>query len=228
MHTSPYLLGYQLFKTFNFYLSKLFFKGIQRSLWKFSYKKNNKIELNGLMLNCKLYIEGHNNTIKINKGCFLRNVNIKISGNNHSIIFEEGSSINEYGRIIIEDEGNELIVGEGTQINGCFLTLRDDKTKILIGKNCLFSAQVVIRTSDAHSITDQKGNRINPGKNVEINDHVWIGYGATILKGCHIGNDCVIGSNAVVGNQNIPSNSVVAGNPGKIVKSEISWDVNRI
>lgn len=108
------------------------------------------------------------------------------------------------------------------------MTLRDVKTKLEIGQDCLLSSNVVIRTSDAHSIMDDAGKRINSGKDVIIGNHVWIGYNATILKGCYIGNNSVVGTHCVVSNQIVDNNTVIAGNPAKIVRSGVNWDIRRL
>lgn len=51
-----------------------------------------------------------------------------------------------------------------------------------------------------------------------IGNNVFIGMNAIILMGSTIGDNCVVGAGAVVSG-NIPDNSVVAGNPAKIICS---------
>lgn len=53
---------------------------------------------------------------------------------------------------------------------------------------------------------------------IVIEDNVWIGRGATILSGAHIGKGCVIGAGAVV-KECIPEYSIVIGNPAKVVSN---------
>ena len=53
---------------------------------------------------------------------------------------------------------------------------------------------------------------------VHIGNNVFIGFGAIILPGTIIGNNVVIGAGAVVSND-IPSDSVVVGNPCRILCS---------
>lgn len=51
---------------------------------------------------------------------------------------------------------------------------------------------------------------------IEIGNNVYIGNDALILPGVTIGNDVIIGAGTVV-TKSVPSNSIVAGNPGRIV-----------
>ena len=47
-----------------------------------------------------------------------------------------------------------------------------------------------------------------------------IGINAIIMPGVHIGDEVVIGSGAVV-TKDIPSNCIAAGNPAKVIKTDI-------
>lgn len=73
-----------------------------------------------------------------------------------------------------------------------------------IGKNCSIIASVTI------------GMR-NDGKFPDIGDNVFIGAGARVLGGIHIGNDVVIGANAVV-IKDVPDGATVVGIPARITK----------
>lgn len=52
-----------------------------------------------------------------------------------------------------------------------------------------------------------------------IGDNVWIGSKATIVGNVKIGNNVLIASNSFV-NFSVPDNSVVIGNPGKIIRKD--------
>ena len=77
---------------------------------------------------------------------------------------------------------------------------------VKIGNNCNIGHSVTIGRSRA-------GRRV--GSPV-LGDYVWIGTGAVIVGGIHIGSHVLIAPNAFV-NFDVPDNSLVIGNPGKIV-----------
>lgn len=82
----------------------------------------------------------------------------------------------------------------------------------------MFSADVVIRTSNSHSIINELGKRINTGKSVEIGRHIWIGNNAIILKGSKIGENSIIGTMAVVAGKIRPQGGIAVGNQAKIME----------
>ncbi len=59
---------------------------------------------------------------------------------------------------------------------------------------------------------------------IEIGDHVWIGSGVKILKGVRIANNNVIASNSLVTKSFVEENVLIAGNPARIVKTNIKWE----
>ena len=105
----------------------------------------------------------------------------------------------------------------------CNFTAQEDDMQIEVGKDCMFSNTIVVRTSDSHPIYKMEtGERINQPKSVVIGDHVWIAPNAKIMKGAIIGAGSVIGSDTMV-NKTIPSNCLAVGTPAKIVKENIYW-----
>lgn len=54
-----------------------------------------------------------------------------------------------------------------------------------------------------------------------IGDNVYMGANSVIIGGCHIGNDVLIAPGALI-NFDVPDNSIVIGNPGKIIPCESS------
>jgi acetyltransferase-like isoleucine patch superfamily enzyme len=113
-------------------------------------------------------------------------------------------------------------------VQGAYL-LVDEAASIDIGKDCMLSTEIIIRTGDKHSILDMHtGERINPARDVCIGDRVWIGRCVQILKGTVLHPETVVGACSVVSKAFAEGNCVVAGVPAKIVKRGIRWDRERL
>ena len=54
-------------------------------------------------------------------------------------------------------------------------------------------------------------------KGIHVGENVWVGNSAIILDGVEIGNGSVIGAGTVV-TKSVPENSIVAGNPGRVIR----------
>ncbi len=55
---------------------------------------------------------------------------------------------------------------------------------------------------------------------IDIGDNCFIGGGSTILPGTQIGDDCIVAAGAVVSGT-VPPRSIVAGNPARVIRSDI-------
>lgn len=62
---------------------------------------------------------------------------------------------------------------------------------------------------------------------VWIGDNVFIGTGAIILKGTHVGNDSIVGAGSVVSGT-FPDGVVIAGNPAKVICSIDDYHKKRL
>ena len=118
----------------------------------------------------------------------------------------------------------ELTIGPNQLMNGSININAHEKSRIVIGEGCLWS-DVNIWSSDMHSIIDLASNkRINQAQDIIIDDHVWFGHGSLILKGSIINTGCIVGARSVI-TKSTPTqpNSVIAGNPAKILKNNVTW-----
>ena len=209
-------------------LHSFVYKNITLRLYSRRLNRHNTFECKGILHKCRLSVNGANNSIIISERCRLNNVVIQITGNNNRLYLDEGVVFSEGGRIRIEDSYNVLHIGKNSIMIDVFFSLADIGTSISVGDNCLFSKNIIVRTSDSHSILDLSRKRINDGQNVSFGNHVWVGYGATILKGASIGNNCVIGTQSLVTGKSFLDGSLVAGSPAKILKQGINWSIARI
>ena len=108
-----------------------------------------------------------------------------------------------------------VYVGKGTFINSN-VTFVDDG-KITIGNGVSIGPNVsIITLNHAVNVYDRL-NCLVSIKDVNIEDHVWIGAGAIILPGVTIGENSVIGAGSVV-TKDVPPNVLAYGNPCKVIK----------
>lgn len=141
-------------------------------------------------------------------------------GNKGTLVFKGRAILEKGTRITIEN--GEMTIGDNffCNKNCCFIC----NHKIAIGPDAIFGWNVYIRDSDAHTLLNQNGERINPDRPVIIGKHVWIGAFAYILKGAVIKDDCVVGFRSCVTGSTISErNSVLAGVPARMIKQNINW-----
>lgn len=94
------------------------------------------------------------------------------------------------------------------------------RNKVSIGEGCAISWNCQIIDDDYHEVI--RANYHDNSKEIIIGDNVWIGTSVIILKGVHIGNNSIIAAGSVV-TKSFPSNSLIGGNPAKLIKSNVSW-----
>jgi len=97
-----------------------------------------------------------------------------------------------------------ISIGNGTYLNRNTEIVA--ARSVRIGRDCKIAQNVLIMDTDQHALPGQE-LAIEP---VVIEDRVWVGARAIILKGVHIGHDSVIGAGAIV-TKSVPPGSVVVG-----------------
>ena len=188
---------------------------------------NNTISNLGIFENVVIDISGNNNSIIIGRNTRICNTLFFIRGDNHLINIGENCYYGK-GELWIEDNNCSLIIHDQTTVERAHLAVTEPFSKLEIHKDCMVSNFVEIRTGDSHSIIDTNtGKRINKAENVTIEEHVWIGAHAKILKGVTIKRNSIIGCASVVTN-NIPENSIASGVPARVIRNGITWDRNRL
>jgi acetyltransferase-like isoleucine patch superfamily enzyme len=95
---------------------------------------------------------------------------------------------------------------------------------IKFGYDCLIGGNVNVRDSDGHTVfTIGNEDKMNENAPVVIGNHVWLCSNVDILKGVNIPDDCVVGYKGCVTKKFNEKNSLIAGYPARIMKSNINW-----
>ena len=167
-------------------------------------------------------IEVGENTVIDSSACF-KNYHSQLK-----VGFRVGSHCTFWRTSIAAEENALIEIGDHTYISNASLVASE---KISIGSYVLIAGGVTIADSDFHPVDPAArladtialspiGKRDKRPtisiKPVIIEDDVWIGYNATILKGVVIGAGATVAPGAVV-IQDVPAMTEVAGNPARIV-----------
>jgi carbonic anhydrase/acetyltransferase-like protein (isoleucine patch superfamily) len=101
---------------------------------------------------------------------------------------------------VLRGDNEWITVGQGSNVqDGCVLHT-DMGAPLTIGTNCTIGHKAILH-------------------GCEIGNNALVGMGAIILNHAKIGRNCLIGAGALIPeNKVIPDNSLVMGQPGKIIR----------
>lgn len=112
-----------------------------------------------------------------------------------------------------------------------------DYQRIHIGKNIVISRNTILLIHDfsieAGLVCVNKSNAKKNGKeayiieDISIGDNCFIGANVTILPGTIIGDNCIIGAGSVLTGKKFSSNSVIVGNPAKVIARTDEWALKK-
>lgn len=129
-----------------------------------------------------------------------------------------GNKVDESFRLIppfYTAYGLEIRVGHRVFINqNCTLY---DLAEIRIGDDVMIGPNVSI-ISSSHPIAPSERRAGVIGKPIAIGRNVWIAAGATIIGGVTVGENSVVAAGSVV-TKDVPSNTLVGGNPARVICS---------
>lgn len=91
---------------------------------------------------------------------------------------------------------------------------------IYIGKNSLIAAGTTILTHE-HVKRNKETPRMPYVVDTYIGERCFVGVKSMILPGVKIGDEVIVGAGTVV-TKDVPSNSIVVGNPGRILDRKVS------
>jgi len=114
-----------------------------------------------------------------------------------SVEVDERGAIFDYA--VVRGDFSAIKIGKNSNVQDC-CSVHAATTECIIGENVTVGHGAVIHGA-------------------KIGNMVIVGINSTVLGGAEIGDNCIIGAGAVVTpNTKIPPNSLVLGNPGKVVR----------
>jgi len=122
-----------------------------------------------------------------------------------------------YCHVEASNAGAAIEIGDGVEINNNVF-IKSEGPGIRIAPGGLLGSEITIYDSDFHELTPgrRRGGRARMAE-VELEEDVFVGDRATILKGVRIGRGSVIGAGSVVCGP-IPEGVVAAGNPARVLR----------
>ncbi|MBT1166995.1 acyltransferase [Bifidobacterium simiarum] len=120
---------------------------------------------------------------------------LEVPTDSASVKIEDNVSIGQNFHVV--SYASQLVIGSGTTISGNVFISNVNHGYQEIGVDALHQELIE--------------------KETVIGQDCFIGYGAVILPGTHLGKQCIVGANAVVSGD-FPDYSVIAGVPAKVIK----------
>jgi carbonic anhydrase/acetyltransferase-like protein (isoleucine patch superfamily) len=101
---------------------------------------------------------------------------------------------------VLRGDNEWITVGQGSNVqDGCVMHT-DMGAPLTIGSNCTIGHRAILH-------------------GCEVGDNTLIGMGAIVLNHAKIGKNCLIGAGALIPEgKSIPDNSLVVGQPGKVIR----------
>lgn len=141
------------------------------------------------------------------------------------LVLGDGVRVYTWTSFNVEPTGR-VEVGNGSTLVGAIFMCAE---RITLGRNVTVSYHVTLADSDFHPADPQlriqdaianspQGDRSQRpaivSRPITIDDNVWIGVGAIVLKGVHVGQGARISAGAVV-THDVPAGATVSGNPAQ-------------
>ncbi|MDZ4838980.1 MAG: gamma carbonic anhydrase family protein [Bacteroidota bacterium] len=138
------------------------------------------------------------------KSVFIANTAVLLG----DIIIGENSSV--WYQAVIRADNDQVIIGDGTNIQDFTMIHVDPGMPVKIGNNCIIGHSAII-----HGAT--------------IGSNTLVGMRATVMNGAMVGEWCVIGAHSLITEgMQIPDYSIVMGSPAKVVKQTSPEMIERI
>lgn len=186
-------------------------------------KGNSELEIVSSYPGIQIQFTGENNVVTLYEGTKFYNCRMLLAHNSEIKIDRSQYEIHKLA--IWSANFVNITIGKDFSCWGVEIRCHEPKSRVVIGRDCMFSEEILIYPTDVHAIYDVYSNEVlNYSKPITIGDHVWCGRRVTILKGVVLRDNVVIGMNTVLTKKINESNIVVGGNPATVLKRGVNWD----
>jgi acetyltransferase-like isoleucine patch superfamily enzyme len=114
-------------------------------------------------------------------------------------------------------------IGNGSRIGPFSIIVIQNR--LIIGSNTGISWNCRFLDSDFHKIS-YEGKKPVSETGITIGNNVWIGNNVSFYKGSSVASGSVVAADSVIKTRFEEENVLIAGNPAKIVRQNISWNRN--
>lgn len=176
--------------------------------------------IDGISIN----IYGDSNIVYIKQPNFFRHCKIEIKSSFNYIKIGKSKRLVTFSASIHAGDHQHLCIGDNFSSGGTTFIMIEPCSEIIIGNDCMFSADIVFMNGDAHCILNQDSQVVNWAKGITLYDHIWVGRGARILKNTELQEGSIVAAYSVCSKKFTDKNIAIAGNPAKKIKSDLFWD----
>jgi acetyltransferase-like isoleucine patch superfamily enzyme len=178
-------------------------------------------------------IEGKDNVVTIKETSFNCQIHLIIRGNGNRVTIGKNS----------RSKNLEVLIGNHVQAHKCVLNTGDDFSvatgccfylfnsgnTLEIGKNCMFSRDIIVRCGESpHLLFDKAtGAYIDTVGHVVIGNDVWVGEYSYITKKVTLPNNTIVAAHSVVTRKFTEEFCALGGNPAGIIRTGVRWMRNR-
>lgn len=190
------------------------------------FLKNKFIHRKSILMHPRVIIHGYKNIksdtvlqIGLGNAKFVHKYDVTLLNISGSLFFKGNHTIGRGCRFDIAKNAIVIIGRNGyINANSTFII----KHKLTIGNSCVISWNCQILDEDFHEIS--YSGKILKSNDVSIGNHVWVGCDVKIYKGTIIPDGCVIAAGSMVRGIFTDANTLIGGNPAKVIKQKITWD----
>lgn len=116
---------------------------------------------------------------------------------------------------LVAGRSGTLEIGSGTFVNyGVSISAR---LEVRLGRRCLIGTYCLLMDNDFHTLDPDRRLDTPASAPIILEDNVWLGARAIVLRGTTIGEGSVVAAGSVVAGD-VPPRSLVGGVPARIIR----------